>query len=176
MPFLRPWEEATVTWQPGNSAKRPGVMGICPACFVEVSKRCLDTKSWSLKEEARYNTVSKAEEPTVSKYLNHRYYYLGLCLHRDPFINTDENFQKPVTLSILITASWRKITLPMWVKHCLCLLKVKPSSSGLSDDISSAYSCVIGNSGGTSQSEWLGGRDAQSPQPQISPPITTINK
>ena len=31
VPFLRAWEEATVTYQPGNSAKRPRVMGICPA-------------------------------------------------------------------------------------------------------------------------------------------------
>lgn len=42
-------EEATVTWQPGNFRQEARVMGICPACFVEVSKRRLDTKSWSLK-------------------------------------------------------------------------------------------------------------------------------
>lgn len=59
VPFLRAWEEATVTYPPGNSAKRLRVMGICPASFAEVSEHGLDIKPWSLEEEAKYNIVSK---------------------------------------------------------------------------------------------------------------------
>ena len=66
VPFLRAWEEATVTYQPRGQESWESAQ---PA--VEVSERRLDIKSWSLKEEARYNIVSKAEEPTVSKHLNH---------------------------------------------------------------------------------------------------------
>lgn len=59
MPFLGAWEEVTVTCQPRNSAKKLRAVGLCPASFLEVSEHCLDIKSWSLKEEARYNIVSK---------------------------------------------------------------------------------------------------------------------
>lgn len=34
VPFLRAWEGATVTHQPGNSAKRLSAMGMCPASSV----------------------------------------------------------------------------------------------------------------------------------------------
>lgn len=45
VPFLRAWEEVTMTYQPGNSAKKLRVMGICPASFMEVNERSLDIKS-----------------------------------------------------------------------------------------------------------------------------------
>lgn len=45
MPFLRAWEEATMTYQPRNSAKKLRVMGLCLASFVEVNEHCLDIKS-----------------------------------------------------------------------------------------------------------------------------------
>lgn len=44
VPFLRSWEEVTMTYQPGNSAKRLRVLGICPASFAEVNERSLDIK------------------------------------------------------------------------------------------------------------------------------------